>query len=421
MSMSGPKSIKIASLRFAPYALPFTAPFRTAGGTLRERQGWLLRVEDDGGAWGIGEAAPLHGFGMESHQAAGAALADWSRSLPGSEIDLELALGAAGQMQGAAGQTQGAAGQMQGATKQMQGATKQIQGGNRPPAFGLAASHPDCPAAAHGLELALLDLAARRDGLPLARVLNPKAATEICCNATLSADAPEVTARHARSLVEMGFETLKIKVLGENTGKEAGEESGEALERLKAVRDAVGPAIKLRIDANGSWSEAQALPLLERLAPLDIEYVEQPLPPEALRGMARLAAISPIAIAADEAVISMENAREVLRMRAARVLVLKPMALGGVLAALEVARLAAEEGAQVVITTMLEGAYGRAGAAHAAAALAAIAGVAPYAHGLATGTLLKEDLTAKPLAPEAGRIKLPQMPGLGLEPPALLL
>lgn len=379
--MSNRKPAKIASLRFAPYTLPYTAPFRTAGGTLNERRGWLLCVEDDGGAWGIGEAAPLHGFGMESHEAAGAALADWSRSLPGREIDLELA-----------------------------------QGGRSPPAFGLAASHPDCPAAAHGLELALLDLTARIGGLPLARVLSPEAAAEVCCNALLSADAPEVAAGRAKALVQMGFQTLKMKVMGED----AGENSGEALGRLEAVRSAVGVAVKLRIDANGSWSEAQALPLLERLAPLDIEYVEQPLPPRALQGMARLAAHSPIAIAADEAVVSMENAKEVLRMRAARVLVLKPMALGGVLAALEVARLAAEEGARVVITTMLEGAYGRAGAVHAAAALTALPGVAPYAHGLATGALLKEDLTGRPLAPEAGRIKLPQKPGLGLERPALL-
>jgi o-succinylbenzoate synthase len=384
--MSDRSLAKIASLRFAPYTLPYASPFRTAGGILRERKGWLLCVEDDGGAWGIGEAAPLQGFGMESHQAAGAALADWSRSLPGREIDLEL-----------------------------------VDGGSRTPAFGLAASHPSCPAASHGLELALLDLAARRSGLPLARILSPEAAAEVCCNATLSADAPEATAEHAQRLVRMGFETLKIKVLGENSREHAGENPDDALERLQAVRGAVGGEVKLRIDANGSWSEAQALPLLERLAPLHFEYVEQPLPPGELPGMARLAASSPIAIAADEAVVSMENAKDVLRMGAAQVLVLKPMALGGVLTALEVARLAAAEGAKVVITTMLEGAYGRAGAVHAAAALAALPGVAPYAHGLATGALLKEDLTGRPLAPEAGRIAVPQKPGLGLERPALLL
>lgn len=381
--------MKIAALRFAPYSLPFAAPFRSAHETLRERRGWLVCVEDSDGTWGIGEAAPLAGFGMESHEAAGKALADWSRGLPGREVVLAPSFNAAPRI--------GAA---------------DLEETGPSPAFGLAASHPGCPAATHALELALLDLAARRQHLPLARLLNPGAAREVSCNALLSADSVEATARNARTLATKGFGTLKLKVTGEDIA--------EDIERLQAVREAVGGAVKLRIDANGSWTEAGALPLLEALAPLEIEYVEQPLPAEELEGMARLTAASPIAIAADEAVISLEDARRVLGIQAARVLVLKPMALGGVLTALRVARLAARQGTGAVITTMLEGAYGRAGATHAAAALAIPPGAAHLAHGLATGGLLAEDLCRNALEPEGGRLQLRQEAGLGLARPAIL-
>jgi o-succinylbenzoate synthase len=341
--------MRISSLRCQPYVLPFTKPFRTSHGTLRERRGWVVWVADEEGRWGVGEAAPLKGFGMETHEAAGQVLRGWSETLP-----------------------------------------------------------PDAPAARHGLELALLDLAARRAARPLAAYLHPSADGEVAVNAVLGAASPEETVREAAALVAEGYGTLKLKV-GADT-------AGEDQERLRAVRCAVGSAVRLRIDGNGSWSKKAALPLLERLAPLDIEYAEQPLPADDIKGMAELARLSPIPLAADESVLSLENARSVLGENAAQVLVLKPMALGGILTTLAVARLAEQHGVRVVITTMLDGAFARMGAACAAAALGGVlaGGGAGVAHGLATGGLLAEDLVPAPPLPHAGRLTLPTGAGLGM-------
>jgi o-succinylbenzoate synthase len=365
--------MRISSLRCQPYVLPFTKPFRTSHGTLRERRGWVVWVADEEGRWGVGEAAPLKGFGMETHEAAGRVLRGWSETLPGREVDV-----------------------------------RPPSAGDVPAAFGLAGDAPDAPAARHGLELALLDLAARRAARPLAAYLHPSADGEVAVNAVLGAASPEETVREAAALVAEGYGTLKLKV-GADT-------AGEDQERLRAVRCAVGSAVCLRIDGNASWSKKAALPLLERLAPLDIEYAEQPLPADDIKGMAELARLSPIPLAADESVLSLENARSVLGENAAQVLVLKPMALGGILTTLAVARLAEQHGVRVVITTMLDGAFARMGAACAAAALGGVlaGGGAGVAHGLATGGLLAEDLVPAPPLPHAGRLTLPTGAGLGM-------
>ncbi len=241
--MSTGTVVRISALRFAPYALPLRAPFRTARETLQVRRGWVLRIEDDQGAWGMGEAAPLAGFGMETHEQAGAALAAFARALPGREVAPALGVEQ-----------------------------------DPPPAFGLARLHPAGAATLHGLELALLDLAARKAGLPLARHLFSGAASHVTVNAVLSADTPEAGAAQARRLATQGYGTLKIKVGAERADAD--------LERLRSIRAAVGGGVRLRVDANGSWTEPRAMRFLESAAHLDIEYVEQPLPAHDLEGMA---------------------------------------------------------------------------------------------------------------------------------------
>ena len=99
-------------------------------------------------------------------------------------------------------------------------------------------------------------------------------------------------------------------------------------------------------------------------------------------------------------------------MERARILVLKPMLLGGLMPALALARQAHERGLQVIVTTSLESAVGRAGAAHLAAAVLAL-GPQPAA-GIATGRLLAENAGNDPFAPRRGVVQIPALPGLGL-------
>ena len=170
--------------------------------------------------------------------------------------------------------------------------------------------------------------------------------------------------------------------------------------RVAVVRDAVGPGVRLRIDANGGWDAVEALRRLRELAPLGIELCEQPTPD--LIGLRE----SPIPVAADEMMAQDPDAS----LERAHAVVLKPMALGGLLPAFSLAQRAVARGLQVIVTTSLEGAIGRAGAAHLAAAVLAL-GPQPAA-GLATGRLLAADLCPDPLAPRDGVVQIPEKAGL---------
>jgi L-alanine-DL-glutamate epimerase-like enolase superfamily enzyme len=250
---------------------------------------------------------------------------------------------------------------------------------------------PRTPAARHAVEQAQLDLQAQRAGLPLARLLEAKAALEVPVSALLSARSNAELARETARAIEQGFGTVKLKV-----------GLADDFARAAVVRDAAGPLVKLRLDANGAWNTSQAMDRLQELAPLGIELCEQPTPE--LRDLAD----SPVAIAADELVLTDFEAA----VQRAQVVVLKPMLLGGILPALRLARMAVAAGRKVIVTTSIDGAIARAGAAHLAAAILGL-GEQPAA-GLATGRLLADDLCEDRLLPRGGMIRIPDVSGLGL-------
>jgi o-succinylbenzoate synthase len=215
-------------------------------------------------------------------------------------------------------------------------------------------------------------------------------------------------AREAQDAVREGFQTLKLKVGARDLA------SDEA--RVAAVREVVGADVKLRIDANGAWKEAEAEQALSRFAPHGIEFCEQPVEADDIAGLARLRATSAIAIAADEALASGRALDEILERRAADLLVLKPAALGGLRACVRIAANARAKGLGCVVTSAFDSALGLTAALQLAAALP---GPLPDA-GLATGGAFVEDLGHAPL-PTRGEIVLPESNGMGVAPlPAAL-
>jgi len=363
--------MKLRAARLTPIAVPLRAPLTTAHAIIPTRKGVLVELEAFGGARGFGEALPLAGFGLESATRAHTALAAATRRLVGREI----------------------------------GSAE----------TGLATAAPDlarAPAARAALDSALRDLGARETGASLAAqlatTLGTTARARVPTGILLAADRADDAAEEARGAIAAGFRVLKLK-LG------AGEFDVDRA-RVAAVRETVGADVALRVDANGAWSEAAAASHLEELAALDVELVEQPLASEALDALARLRRASPVPLAADESVHDVASAERVLRSGAADVLVVKPAAVGGLGSALAIAQRAREARVEVLVTTFLDTAIGRAGALHLAAALPQ----ARHAAGLATGVLLADDLASGP-APDDGAIAVPLDPGLGLAPdPAAL-
>jgi o-succinylbenzoate synthase len=329
-----------------PFSLRLSRPLETAAGTIAEREGILVRVDLDGVS-GVGEATPLPG---------------WTESL----ADCEAALRAVDDPEAA------------------------LEEGRLESA----------PAARHGVSLAVLDARARAADRPLYRHLGADRRVErVPANETVGDGPPAETAEAAAVAVEEGFRAVKVKV---------GNRRSEAdVHRLEAVRERC-PGVELRADANGAWDDATAEGALSKVEPLDVAFVEQPLPADDLSGHAELRG-GGVDVALDEGVAE-HGVDAVIAAEAADVVVCKPMALGGVDIAREAATRAREAGVEPVVTTTVDGALARAGAVHLAASLGDV-----RACGVATGDRLASDLRTGVAPVRAGSAVVPQ--GKGNVPP----
>jgi O-succinylbenzoate synthase len=217
--------------------------------------------------------------------------------------------------------------------------------------------------------------------------------TEIPVNSTIPAVEPE----QAYAITgAAGCRTAKVKVA------ERGQSLAEDAERLAAVRDAMGPGGKLRIDANGGWSVDQALHAIRKLARFDLEYAEQPCGTvQELADLRRrlVRAGLNVLIAADESIRRAEDPFQVAESEAADIAVLKVQPLGGVRACLQIAE---RIGLPVVVSSALETSIG----IRAGLALAGALPELPYACGLNTVALLTDDLVSEPLLAVNGAIRL---------------
>ncbi|MDQ1685032.1 MAG: o-succinylbenzoate synthase, partial [Frankiaceae bacterium] len=184
-----------------------------------------------------------------------------------------------------------------------------------------------------------------------------------------------------------GCTTAKVKVA------EAGQTLADDVARVEAVRDALGPAGKVRVDANAAWSVDEAVVALRALDAFDLEYAEQPV--ATLDDMALLRRRIDVPLAADESVRRAEDPLRIAGLGAADIVVLKVQPIGGVRRCLEVA---ARSGLPVVVSSAVETSVGIAAGVALAAALPEL----PYACGLGTVSLLAADVTAEPLLPVGG-------------------
>ena len=217
--------------------------------------------------------------------------------------------------------------------------------------------------------------------------------TAIPVNSTVPAVGPEEAYAIARAA---GCGTAKVKVA------ERGQSLAEDAARLEAVRGALGPAGKIRIDANGGWVVDQAQRAIRQLAHFDLEYAEQPCATvEELADLRRrlTRAGLNVPIAADESIRRTEDPFQVAEQEAADIAVLKVQPLGGVRACLEIAE---RIGLPVVVSSALETSVGLAAGVALAAALPEL----PYACGLNTVALFTDDLVIEPLIALDGVISL---------------
>ncbi len=340
------------SLEYRPFSLELEEPLSTAHGSIERRDGFLVRITDAEGTVGYGEASPLPG---------------WTESAESCEAALERARKAF---------------ETAGKCKALEGVDRSV-------------------AARHAVTLALTDLAATREATPLYRYLGKGPLMgRIPVNATIGDADPAATASAAGTAVDRGFDVCKVKV-----GRRSLDED---LERLARVREAIGPAPAIRVDANEAWTYDEARTALSTCNDLDVSMLEQPLPAGALEGHAALRG-SGVSIALDEGVLE-HGIDAICEGQAADVVVLKPMALGGIDVARKVAAWVTELGVTPLVTTTIDAVVARTAAVHLAAAIPNVP-----ACGLATADFLAEDLGRDPVLLEKGSAVVPQAKGLGVD------
>jgi o-succinylbenzoate synthase len=340
-------------------------PVGNAGSSWHERRGLVLRLFDDDGNMGQGEASPLPGYSPDDLGAVRGAFArePW---LAVPEIDERVAI-----------------------APQVRHLVDGVD--------------PGIPSARFALETALLDLLGLRVGRPVHDILAGGAPCGRVPVARLidSEKVAECLAASRRAL-HRGIRTLKVKV---------GRDFARELELLRALRAELGDGIAIRLDANRSFPPAEARERLRELATLAPSMIEEPVVPEALADLVS----APVPIALDESLAGDEGLRLLSRLTAAGVckwVVLKPTVLGGVLACMEIARRARAGGAEPIVSHTFDGPLAMAASAELAVALPPprhAAGLDRHAALRAWPDIDVPTLTGAELVPS-------EEPGLGIAP-----
>lgn len=352
----------LVELRWTPYAVPFARGFATAHGGWRVREGVIVRTVTDRGVVGTGEIAPLPSHGTLPNSGQLSALERIAPHLLGAEIgELGARVDAA-----------------------------------------LGEGTPYAPLRC-GVETAALDATARAAGVSVATLLSRDAASHVRVNAVIDAAPCAEAAAAAARAVARGFRDLKLKAGG---ARDAATEEA----RVAAVREAAGPGVRLRLDANGAWTEQQAIDMIRSVERYGIELVEQPVPPGDAAALRRVREAVRTPVAADESVTGIAAVRALLDARAVDAVVVKLPVAGGPLRALEIARMAAAAGVDAVVTSAFDAGIGVTAALHVAAARPRPV----TACGLATLELLEDDLIDEGLRIDAGDMPVPGAPGLGV-------
>jgi L-alanine-DL-glutamate epimerase-like enolase superfamily enzyme len=258
------------------------------------------------------------------------------------------------------------------------------------------------------VEMALLDLQGRILGVPVFKLLGGKdpGAEGIRLKFVIGAVEPEVAAQRAKRMVERGWRAIKIKI-----GRH--EHPRADVDRLRAVRDAIGPNVWLSVDANGGYTVEQAVWAAGRLEKLEVALFEQPTRRGDHRAMASVRRRSGIPIMADESVFTPQDAWEVIRHQAADVLSLYPGKHGGIRATQQIAKLAEAAGIPCTIGSNLEREVATAAMAHVTVCTANIQ-CERFPGDLIGPLYYKQSLTREPLPYQADRLQVSAAPGLGV-------
>lgn len=298
--------MKITAVRMGKISVPLRTPFKTALRTVNSVEDVIVEIHTDDGRIGYGEAPPTGAItGDTTFAIIGAVQDHIAKSIIGMDVDYFEDV--------------------------LQKVQKSIVGNT---------------SAKAAVDMALWDLYGQKYGIPVYKLMGG-ARKNISTDITISVNDPDTMVKDSLIALNRGYDCLKMKV-GINPEMD--------VTRLKAVREAVGNDITIRIDANQAWHPKQAVRILNAMQEegLQIELVEQPVPAHDLDGMKYVTERSYVPVLADESLYSPADAATILRMGAADLLNIKLMKCGGLYNALKICTMAEVYGVECMIGCMLE-------------------------------------------------------------------
>jgi L-Ala-D/L-Glu epimerase / N-acetyl-D-glutamate racemase len=351
--------MKLARMEVAPRRVRLTVPYRIAGRSFDTADMVFVIVRDETGAAGYGSASPVPPLTGDDYDAAAFALERAIRpALLDTDVsDLDAAVARA------------------------------------------AAASPAARSALAAADIALHDLHARRCGVPLVEMLGG-ARRRLLTSVTVGIGEPDVMVAAARRHVERGFRILKVKI---------GEDAAMDLARLRAIRDAVGDGVAIRVDANEGYSAGDALAVAGRMAELGIELFEQPVAAARVGDLGAVARAAPAPVIADEPVKLAADLEPLVAAGAATGANIKLMKCGGLAEARRIDAALARAGWRALVGCMDESRASIAAAAHFAASAHSVEWIDLDGH---------LDLASDPFTGgfeiDDGEIVLGAAPGLGV-------
>lgn len=354
--------MKITDIRLGHISVPLKKPFKTALRTVNSVEDIIVKIETDSGNVGYGEAPPTAVITGDTTGSIVGAIEEYIRpQLLGKDIENfeELML-------------------------------------------ILDKSLVKNTSAKAAVDIALYDLYGQMLKAPLYKIWGGYR-KEIITDITISVNDPEQMAKDSLEAIALGYDTLKIKV---------GKDPSIDIERMKAIRNAVGYDVRLRIDANQGWKPKEAVRILRSMedAGMNLELVEQPVIAHDIEGLKFVTDNVGIPVMADESVFSPKDALKIMQLRAADYINIKLMKTGGLHNALKICSAAEIYGMECMLGCMLEAKASVTAAVHLAAAKSIITKI-----DLDGPVLCSEDPIIGGAVFNNYSITLPDKPGLGIE------
>jgi len=259
------------------------------------------------------------------------------------------------------------------------------------------------PFARAAVEMALWDLNGRALGVPVHRLLGGRVRDRVPLSWSLAVADAGAEIEEARAKVAGGHRIFKIKT--------AARPVAEDVERVRRLREALGPDVSLRVDANQGWDRPTALRAIRALEPFGLDFVEQPVPRWDFEGMAEISRRVNVPIMADESCFSPQDALQIARLGGVSILGLKVTKSAGIIGTMAIARIAEAAGMGCYVGCMIETSLGTAAYLHVALAAAPVT----WGCELFGPLLLKGDVVREPVRFADGAILALDGPGLGVE------